>query len=159
LPKYESVVLDTVTISNFIKVGKLDLVCELYNDNLYITEAVIIELGRGNIEIDDWVRSGKIKKAVFYHETEIPKELSEDLSDGEISCIIYGIKTNCAIATDDRRARKTIEGMYEYRKLTGTVGLLHELVQEGLVTRESARALLEEMIEKGFWYRRNDIPF
>jgi len=93
LPKYESVVLDTVTISNFIKVGKLDLVCELYNDNLYITEAVIIELGRGNIEIDDWVRSGKIKKAVFYHETEIPKELSEDLSDGEISCIMLHSKS------------------------------------------------------------------
>jgi predicted nucleic acid-binding protein len=158
LPRYERVVLDTVTISNFIKAGELDLICELYRDNLYVTEAVIIELGRANIEIEDWVKGGRIRKAEFNYGIGIPREISEALSDGEISCIIYGVETDCAIATDDRKARKAVSDIYGHAKLTGTVGLLVELVQEELITGQYARQLLEEMIEKGFWYK-GDTPF
>jgi predicted nucleic acid-binding protein len=158
LPKYERLVIDTVTISNFIKVGKLNLICELYRSNLYVTEAVLIELENGNTDITGWIRDSKIKQAMFDYDMAIQKDLPEDLADGEISCIVYGLKTNCAIATDDKVARRAIRDICEHRKLTGTVGLLDELVQEELITRQHAKELLEEMIEKGFWYK-GDIPF
>jgi len=158
LPKYKRLVIDTVTISNFIKVGKLDLICKLYGSSLYVTEAVLVELERGDIDITDWIKDGRIKQAIFNYDIAIQKKLPEDLSDGEISCIVYGLKTNCAIATDDKVARKAIKDIYGHKKLTGTVGLLDELFQEELITRQHAKELLEEMIEKGFWYK-GDIPF
>jgi len=76
LPKYEKVVADTVTISNFIKVGKLDLVCELYSGSLCVTEAVVIELSDGDIDITDWIEDGRIKKVAFQYDADITKEIS-----------------------------------------------------------------------------------
>lgn len=153
MSKYQRIVLDTMTISNFIKVGKLDLLCELYAGSLYVTEVVIIELGKGNIDIADWIQNGQIKEAVFDYDLTIQKELSDNLHDGEISCIIYGVKSDCAIATDEKKARNIITEIYRHKKLTGTVGLLMELVQEQLITRQYAQQLLDEMIEEGFWYK------
>jgi predicted nucleic acid-binding protein len=118
---------------------------------------VIIELGKGDINIANWIENGKIKEAIFDYEMA-QEALLDDLGSGEISCIIYGIKADCAIATDDGRARKVIRDVYKHEKLTGTVGLLSELIHEKLITRQYAEQLLDEMIEKGFWYRR-DIPF
>ena len=158
MPRYKKIVLDTVTISNFVKIGKLDLVCKLYCHCLYITEAVAIELAEGNIDVTAWIESGRIRKAELSYDTEIRKDVSNGLADGEISCIIYGVKTNCAIATDDKVARETIRNIYQHGKLTGTIGLLNGLVEEKLITGQYARALLEEMIEKGFWYKGH-IPF
>ena len=63
-----------------------------------------------------------------------------------------------SFATDEAAARKAITNIYRHTKLTGTVGLLKELVQEGLITGQYARELLEEMIGKGFWYK-GDVPF
>lgn len=158
LPRYERIVVDTVTISNFAKVGKLDPVCELYRGNLYVTEVVVIELGKGDIDITDWISDGRIKKAEFSYDAEIWNDISGSLADGEISCIVYAVESNCAIATDDGAARKAVTNTYRHAKLSGTVGLLAELVQEGLITGQYARELLEEMIDKGFWYK-GDIPF
>ena len=158
MPKYQRIVLDTVTISNFIKVGKLDLLCELYAGSLYVTKMVIIELGKGDIDIANWIQSGQIKEAIFDYDLTIQKDLSDNLHDGEISCNIYGVKSDCAIATDEKKARNIITEIYRHRKLTGTVGLLIELVQEQLITRQYAEQLLAEMIERGFWYK-GDIPF
>ena len=158
MPRYEKIVVDTVTISNFAKVGKLDLICRLYSGSLYVTEAVVIELGKGNIGITDWINDGRIMKAEFSYDTEMWNDISGSLADGEISCIVYAVESNCAIATDDRAARKAITNIYRHTKLTGTVGLLEELVQEGLITGQYARELLEEMIGKGFWYK-GDVPF
>ena len=158
MPKYERIVIDSTIVINFIKVGKLDLLCELYSDRLYITRAVISEL-RENMK--EWIESGKIKEAIFNYDIsdmEILRELPKSLADGEISCIIYGRKTNCAIATDDRLARKAIMKLCDPEKLTGTIGLLQDMIQDELITSHYARELLEEMMKKGFWYT-GDIPF
>jgi len=156
----KKIVIDTVTISNFIKVGKLGLICELYHENVYITESVIIELSE-KFDISNWIEAGKVKMAVFDYDNEsiaMQKELSENLGDGEISCIIYGLRVKCIIATDDGTARKTIKDTYNYNDFTGTVGILEELIQNGFLNNHDARSLLKEMIEKGFWYR-GSIPF
>lgn len=158
MPKYEKIVIDETVIINFIKVGRMDLLCELYSDRLYITSTIISDSPEN---IEDWIESGKIREAVFNYDIsdiEILRKLPRSLADGEISCIIYGRKTNCAIATDDKLARKAIMELCDPEKLTGTIGLLQDMIQDGLITRHYARELLEEMIEKGFWYRGN-IPF
>jgi predicted nucleic acid-binding protein len=60
--------------------------------------------------------------------------------------------------SNDGKARKTIRDTYGYSDFTGTVAILEELIQNGFITNHDARLLLEEMIEKGFWYR-GSIPF
>jgi predicted nucleic acid-binding protein len=160
LSESKKIVFDTVTISNFINIGKLDLICEFYHENIYITESVIIELSE-KFDISNWINTGKIKTAIFDYDDEnisMQKELSESLGDGEISCIIYGLRNGCIIATDDGKARKIIKNTYRYSYFTGTIGILEDLIRNEYLTNQGARLLLEEMIEKGFWYK-GDILF
>lgn len=154
----KQIVLDTVTISNFLIVDKLNLLCDVYADNLFVTDAVILELRNAEFYIDDWILKGKLRKAIFEYDDVIPQRVSESLGDGEISCILYGIKSNCWIATDDKKARTIIREEYQHNKITGTVGLLMDLVENGTLVNQNARDILEEMKQNGFWYK-GDIPF
>ena len=149
LPDHKEVVIDTVTFSNFIKVGRLDFVCELYRGSLYITESVAIELENGDMDLSCWIKDGRIKKAVFQYDPGIVQKLSANLGDGEISCIAYAVETGCTFATDDMAARRAARGISNSMGITGTVGLLAELVQADLITSQDAKELLKEMVREG----------
>ena len=158
MPRHSEIVLDTVTISNFVNVGKLALLCDFYESRLYITESVIIDLKKANIDLQAWIDDGRIKKAVFEYDIEIQSSIPEALADGEISCIVYAMKTGATVATDDYRARQTVIALCGQEKLTGTVGLLDEMVKSGVLSAESARSLLRRMIEQGYWFK-GEPPF
>lgn len=158
MPRHSRIVLDTVTISNFVNAGELALLCEFYENRLYITESVIIELKKADIDPQAWIDDGRIKKAVFEYDIEIQSSIPETLADGEISCIVYAMKTEATVATDDYRARQTVIALCGQERLTGTVGLLDEMVKSGMLSAKSARTLLHKMIDHGFWFR-GESPF
>ena len=158
MSRHSKIVLDTVTISNFVNAGELALLCEFYENLLYVTESVIIELRKADIDLQAWIDDGRIKKAVFEYDIEIQSSIPEALADGEISCIVYAMKTGATVATDDYRARQTVIALCGQERLTGTVGLLDEMVKSGVLSAESARSLLRRMIEQGFWFK-GEPPF
>jgi len=158
LPRHSKIVLDTVTISNFVNVDELAVLCEFYGNRLYITESVIIELKKANIDLQAWIDDGRIKKAVFEYDIGTQSLMPETLADGEVSCIVYAMKTEAAVATDDYRARQTVIALCGQEKLTGTVGILDEMVKSGTLSAKSARALLRSMIDQGFWFK-GEPPF
>lgn len=158
MPKHNKIVLDTVTISNFLNADILDLLCEFYRDSLYVTEVVIVDLEKGDFDISTWINDGRIKRVVFDYDISFLKKIRSSLHDGEISCIMYARETNITVATDDKSARKTVSELCGDEKLTGTVGLLYELLEADLLTSEQARALLQKMINYGYFPPAN-IPF
>lgn len=158
MSRHSKIVLDAVTISNFVNVGELALLCEFYENLLYVTESVIVELKKADIDLQAWTDDGRIKKAAFEYDVEIQSSIPEALADGEISCIVYAMKTGATVATDDYRARQTVIALCGQERLTGTVGLLDEMVKSGMLSARSARTLLCGMIEQGFWFK-GEPPF
>ena len=72
------------------------------------------------------------------------------LGDGELSCMMcIGLSRADIMATDDIKARNCAEK--EGIKLSGTLFLVEECVQLGLVKGNEAIQIVLQMKSKGFW--------
>lgn len=71
------------------------------------------------------------------------------LGDGEIECIAYGLIRGEIIACDDRSARRAITNELGKEKLTGSIGLLLQLAEAGLITKDDAHTSYNSMVGMG----------
>jgi predicted nucleic acid-binding protein len=71
------------------------------------------------------------------------------LDNGETECILAASAIGCAVACDDKAARKVISKTLGDSRLTGSIGLLREAVRAGLLTQAEAFAAYRLMIERG----------
>ena len=81
-------------------------------------------------------------------ESQLLQEINEFLHPGEASCIALAISRNMILVTDDLAARRVASRRNV--RLTGTVGILVEMVYSGILSIEDGNALLKEMIDRGY---------
>ena len=150
---------DTVTLSNFALVDSMDLLVARYGRQLLVTHEVRTEIDDGISSgfdalsvVDDLIYAGKILLAPpmdTKEERKLYLECLRTLSAGEASCIVCAASREGTVVTDDYAARKHCQenGI----AVTGTIGILQRLIQEGLISLDQANEKLEAMIAAGFY--------
>ncbi len=71
------------------------------------------------------------------------------LDNGETECILAAAEVGCSVACDDKAARKVIARVLGESRVTGSIGLLREAVQAGLLTQAEAFAAYQLMRQRG----------
>jgi len=150
---------DTVTLSNFALSHSMDLLVDRYGRRLLVTHEVRAEIDDGVasgfgelLVVDDLIYAGTISLATPI-ETAVERKFYLDclrtLSAGEASCIVCAVSRGGVVVTDDYAARKHCQerGL----TVTGTIGILRRLYQEGVITQHLADEKLAAMMAAGFY--------
>ena len=152
-------ILDTTVLSNFAAAGIMELLPKVYGQTTYTTAEVLNELKQGvkrgysHLEAavnavegpKRWVQLAVLQSV---DEQQLAQEFGEFLDPGESSCLVLAISRDMILATDDIAARRS--ATRRSVSLTGTLGLLIELVKQQVITLEKANAVLSRMIEQGY---------
>ena len=142
------VVLNTSPQILLAKIGRLDLLTQLYSDIL-VPASVLDELEAkpGEIEkIQALIQGGdfQVQKAANENIDRIPA----DLGVGEREAIALAIEKNAdLVILDDREGREIARS--RGLSVTGTIGILVEARERGLIP--SIRLELDRLIEAGMW--------
>ena len=152
-------ILDTTVLSNFAAAGIMELLPKVYGQTTCTTAEVLNELKqgvkRGYSHLEAAVNAVEgpkcwVKLTVLQSvdEQELSREFGEFLDPGESSCLVFAVSRDMVLATDDIAARR----LATRRKvsLTGTLGLLVEMVRQEVMTLERANEVLVRMIEQGY---------
>lgn len=150
---------DTVTLSNFALSQSMDLLVTRYGRRLLVTHEVRAEIadgiasGFGELSVvDDLIYAGTISLAKPIETTVERKSYLEclrTLSAGESSCIVCAVSRGGIVVTDDYAARKHCQA--RELAVTGTIGILRRLYQEGVITQQLADEKLAAMMAAGFY--------
>lgn len=152
-------ILDSTVLSNFAAAGIMELLPKLYGQKVHTTAEVLNELKqgvkRGYSYLEAAVNAVEgpkcwVKLAVLQSvdEQQLAQEFGEFLDPGESSCLVLAVSRDMVLATDDIAARKL--AARRNVSLTGTLGMLIELVKQETMTLEKANAILSRMIEQGY---------
>ena len=148
---------DTVTLSNFVLSGRLDLVITRYGPRANVTPQVLDEIADGIVagysglqEVETAVATGRLSGVERFSpkERDTYRELLQTLSPGEVSCITLAQTRGGIVATDDRAARS-----YCFDRgvvFTGTVGILKACVLDGTLSPRGADDVLRSMTAAGY---------
>jgi predicted nucleic acid-binding protein len=141
------VVSNTTPILSFLKLGKLNLLKELYG-SIHIPYSVFLEIETGkdkefyiNLKTIDWIVIERINSVVA-------RNLLFDLDDGEAEVLILAQEIGAGLVIIDEKCGR------RYAKqmgigLTGTVGILLKAKDNGLIN--AIAPLLKELAEKDTW--------
>ncbi len=142
--------LDTTVISNFALIGRTDWLRELWPGVLVTTRDAMAELQAG-------IRLGRVPEADYSWltvlvlteaERKLRDRLMPPLDVGEAACLALAQSRGYAFLTDDRVARR--KARHWGVPLSGTIGALMSLIDEGYVSREQADLALQQMIALGY---------
>lgn len=144
-------VLDNTVMANFALVQRAGWLQELWPGMLVTPDEAWIELQTG-------IRLGRLPDAdwswltiliLTEEEQSLRDQLMPPLDQGEAACLALAYNRGYALLTDDRVARR------EARRLgvpvSGTIGILKSLVDDGRVPLDEADAVLQQMIALGYY--------
>ena len=148
---------DTVTLSNFALVHRLDLLTARYGRRLRITQEVLDEISDGLAagfavlgEIEAAVHAGtfRVAGALTSAERRTFQDLLHALAPGESSCVACAQARGGVVVTDDRVARERCaeQGV----PFTGTIGILKACCRSGALAPPEADAVLRVMTDAGY---------
>jgi len=135
------VVSDTSTITNLVKVERLDLLKHLFNE-VIIPQKVYDELTNYELNIDiiknsNWI---KVKKVT---PSKTLEELKTILDEGEAEAIILAKDIQASyLIIDELKGRKIAEQIG--LKITGLIGILLKCKEKGIVT--NVKTILDQLI-------------
>jgi predicted nucleic acid-binding protein len=140
------VLLDATVLSNFARIGQVDLLRLALPSDAATTPQVLAELERGvaggRLPAGDW---GWLAAVQLTPPEEVNlARVRLILGDGEASCIGVALERGCVIFTDDRDARRYARR--QKLRVSGTLGVLLLLVERKHLTVAEADACLREMI-------------
>jgi predicted nucleic acid-binding protein len=158
MPDY---IFDTTVLSNFAAVGRLDLLRDRYRGRAFTTLDVADELRKGVnaayaylelvlADIDSADQESWIQVLVPQSTSErrLRARFDERLDAGEASCLALAVTRRLTCVTDDKAARH--EATTETVPVTGTVGILIQLVRTDALSLPEANALLADMIQQHY---------
>lgn len=148
---------DTVTLSNFALVQRMDLLVSRYGRRAQLTPEVLDEVSEGVAAgyaalraIEEAVAAGDLGIAdpLTPDERVIYRGLLRNLSPGEASCIVCAKARGGVVVADDLAARSCCaeHGV----KFTGTIGILKALCLDGSMTPATADSILRSMVSEGY---------
>lgn len=143
-------VLDNTVMSNFALIGHVDWLRRLWHGSLVTSEEAWTELQAG-------IRLGHIPKdswnwlpvlSLTDKEREMCDALTPPLDEGEASCLALAYNRSYAFLSDDWIARR--EARHLGVPLSGTIGVLKTLVNDGHTSFEEAEKALQQMVAQGY---------
>ena len=148
----EAVVADNTVLSNFALIGREDILAKLFENVIFTTEDVLEELKRGEqrnvLPKLNWQWIG-VLKIESSEEEFLFRLFTESLGKGESSCLSIALSRDLKILTDDKDARKLAQRRGV--PVSGTIGVLVEVVREDFFSIEVANIMLSDMIERGYF--------
>lgn len=142
------VVCDSSVLIGLAKIGKLELLKDIYNE-VYVPEAVFSEVvgkGKGRsgiteVENADWIHNKKVK------DTRMVELLISEIGHGEAEVLVLGKELNADwLIIDDEKARTA--AISAGFKIIGLAGILMIAKQIKLIP--SIKALFDELKKKNF---------
>ena len=154
---------DSVVLSNFALTKNTDLLTDRYGKRAVLTSEVLDEIAHGVACGYESLREviTKVSRDLFSTTSLRQEELARyttllrTLGTGEASCIVCAESRGGIVVTDDRAARSACQDANV--QFTGTVGILMALSTEKKLSPSRADAILNAMIEQGFYSPVNSI--
>lgn len=150
--------IDTVSLSNFALIRRLDLLAARYGRRLHITIEVRNEVAAGvvagyqGLEAVEAALQQKVftlgKPSDSPEERQYFQSLLRVLSPGEASCMVAARFRGGVVITDDRAARLGCADAGI--RCTGTVGVLLACCRDGRLYVGAADDVLKAMIAQGY---------
>jgi len=150
------IVVDTTVLSNLAQADRIDLLEELHGQ-IVIPSQVHEEILKGIAagydfleKADKIVEADWVKLAVLENERErtLFRNLLDMVGYGEAAGIAIAKERDLLFFSDDRKARRVAQD--QRVKISGTLGMLELLVQEGKLSIGEADDVLSKMIERGY---------
>jgi predicted nucleic acid-binding protein len=148
---------DAVTLSNFAHADRLDLLLTRYRGRFLTTTQVVDEVAQGVVagytaleKVLAHVEDGNLQVLALEAPAQrLLRALLSRLGMGEASLIAIAASRGGVVVTDDRAARESCRehGL----QATGTIGILRACAYDGQLSSAAADAVLERMIEAGFY--------
>ncbi len=140
---------DTTVLNNFAQIRRPDLLRTAHPD-LSAPASVWSELDlgvrRGLVPACDWSWL-KILNLSEGEQTQMD-QFDRALDPGEAACIAIAVSRGCLMLSDDREARAF--GRSLGLEVSGSLGVLNNLVLKQILSLEEADTLLVEMVRRGF---------
>lgn len=145
----EDVVIETSTLINFLRIGRVDLLAGLAAYRFIVTDNVQAEiLASYPVEyanFDVAVTAGHLHVISLTETAEVAAYVAMQalrvLGDGECSAIAAAHARGLVLAMDDGTALKKLAAHYPTVKLLDTIGLMVEALRSGLLTVAEADAI------------------
>jgi len=143
---YEVIISDTSSLSNFVKIGRLDLFKKLY-DRVTITPEVLEEyLLKFKDKLPEWIdiKEAKDKNRVA--------EINNKLGLGESSAIALANEKpdTSLLIVDDKKARNYAIDMG--LDTIGSIGIIRRAVKKNIIkSKEEANRIFEDLKSNGLW--------
>lgn len=143
-------VLDNTVLSNFALVDRATLLASLAPGQLVTVTDAWLEwqagVEPGHIPPCDlhWLSVLQLSAA----EQELRDEFMPPLDIGEAACLAVALLRGCALLTDDRIARREARRLGV--PLSGTIGALTSLMDQGVISEQEANQILQQMIAAGY---------
>jgi len=150
------IVVDTTVLSNLARVNRIDLLKKLHVQ-IVLPSQVHEEILKGITagysfleEADKVVEADWVKLAVLEDERErtLFRNLLDIVGYGEAAGIAIAKERNLVFFSDDRKARRVAQD--QGVKISGTLGMLELLVEEGKLSIGEADEILSKMIQGGY---------
>lgn len=146
------ILLDNTVLSNFALLGEMALLKYYCKDKGSTTTDVLVEFERGvkerifaNTKLD-WL---KILDLEDIKEKTLFLNLSKRLGMGEASCLAIAIQRGYDLLSDDMAVRKI--ALREGVRLSGSLGVLLELIRTKRITFEMGNKVLKGFIQYGYF--------
>jgi predicted nucleic acid-binding protein len=145
------VLLDTTVLTNFALVGLTSIPKDLWGDNACTTSEVLEEYAAGvetgKLPRADWTQ---LKTIILSSEEQLfGVQMFPNLGRGERTCLVIATLRHAMLATDDHLARRVAK--LQRIQFIGTVGVLKNCVQSGLLSLLGAQQKLDQMIAAGYY--------
>ena len=141
------VVSNTTPIISLLKIGKLEILKDLY-DEIYIPQEVFNEIQAGkhkkyylNLLTFEWIKIEQIqdRKSISYF---------LDLDKGEAEAIVLATESEADLILLDESLGR-FHAKHAGLRVTGTIGILVKAKKQGLISE--LKPLILELKEKGVW--------
>jgi predicted nucleic acid-binding protein len=144
------ILLDNTVMSNFAVIERPDLLNCILPGQIATTKEAFAELqagiSKGLIPSGDW--SWLDVLSLTPQEQKSFALLTGSLGDGEASCLAMAASRGYKVLTDDRMARCKAHSMTI--PISGTLGALKLLVEQGTLTQEEGELYLQRLIATGY---------
>lgn len=155
-----NVIANTTVISNFASIGRLDLLPQLLGE-VYLSTEVYAEIQDGLAEghtfyagiethVHPLTPQGWLRLTALDSDAELRLfgQLLESLHRGEAASLAIAAQRRWAFFTDDARARQI--GRDLHVPISGTLGVLLQVVKAQFLSLAEANVLLDRMICAGY---------
>ncbi len=159
-PEQEALVFDATPIIYLCRVGLSGKLRELSPSFRLMTTTEVYQevyakgMERSAIEataLKELFDNGLIEVESRRKRLKLPKGLTHEsgIHPGEMSVLSLALREHAAAIVDDRRARQVARALGV--RLSGTPGVIIELVKRRIISKGDARGALERMVDEG-WY-------